>query len=708
MAAPIASGVAALIKAVHPDWNPTQILHQLRSTSDNVLADNDNVRPYIYGRANAYKAVTYNNSQVSQDVIPGVSSRDIRFEREGALVDYDPMKITIEVTNYLSNVEDLNIKLTPLDSYISITNSNISVGDLVNLQSKDAQLEVQLLPNNPWFKGYADVLMTYESEDYTDYQLLKIPINIESNNEFNNIVSFPTAYYLRWHAAMAPDMNTYWSVGESPYFGGVAFRYGGGNYFNRVGDDPLYCVEALNSSVAWTSSSPENGSASIYHTTNAGQQWLNVSVSDISGFVNEIYFFDSDNGIFLGDPLGGKWGVGLTTDAGQSWTRATSLPVPYANETGLVGATWRLDDNIWFGTTRGRMISSTDRGQSWRESEIHPGGFVTGVCFSDEENGVAVYQESSGQNEPQLLAVTTDGGLNWSADQYNFTENGRLPVSMYSPPETGKIIFLDVSGALYSTSDLGKNFEPVLTEQHSAKTVGAGINQDYTVRYYSSGAEISYLEFDVEPFNPERKLEITSGDAIDYDSVDVGSSETEKITMENKGNVTIYIDEIEIIPGADTQEGEFSIGFIKPDEVDVGVEEKILVKFKPESKGTKEAELRITSDADTPVLSVQLLGIGQIPVSVDADNAPAGIEIGNISPNPASARAALNIYCHSAENIEVEIYSSAGVRVWKAFSGVVSGSKEIIIPAESFPSGVYYVIIKTSEGNYFRRFTTAR
>jgi hypothetical protein len=52
----------------------------------------------------------------------------------------------------------------------------------------------------------------------------------------------------------------------------------------------------------------------------------------------------------------------------------------------------------------------------------------------------------------------------------------------------------------------------------------------------------------------------------------------------------------------------------------------------------------------------------------------------------------------------INVYNSAGENVWQAFEGTISGSKRIIIPAESFASGTYYVIIHTNSGNYFRSF----
>ncbi len=61
-AAPIVSGLAALIKSQHPDWGPTEIMRQIFLTADNI----DNLNPQYAGklgsgRINAYRAVTETN-----------------------------------------------------------------------------------------------------------------------------------------------------------------------------------------------------------------------------------------------------------------------------------------------------------------------------------------------------------------------------------------------------------------------------------------------------------------------------------------------------------------------------------------------------------------------------------------------------------------------------------------------------------------------
>ena len=58
MAAPHVSGVAALIKSLHPDWTPQQVKDALINTAQDLGApDKDN--EYGYGLVDAYAALQY-------------------------------------------------------------------------------------------------------------------------------------------------------------------------------------------------------------------------------------------------------------------------------------------------------------------------------------------------------------------------------------------------------------------------------------------------------------------------------------------------------------------------------------------------------------------------------------------------------------------------------------------------------------------------
>ena len=69
MSAPITAGVAGLVRSVFPEYTAKQTYHQLRSTLTPLAGNNKK----IYGRLEAFNAVSYNNPAYPGKICPGVS-----------------------------------------------------------------------------------------------------------------------------------------------------------------------------------------------------------------------------------------------------------------------------------------------------------------------------------------------------------------------------------------------------------------------------------------------------------------------------------------------------------------------------------------------------------------------------------------------------------------------------------------------------------
>src|SRR5690606_16063152 len=116
IASPIVAGIAALVKSVHPDWTPRQILQQIRSTCDNTItgttADN---RYMYYGRVNAYRAVQYNKTFTSGQRLPGISSTAVDVlpdnAAESKLTTLDPTPVKITLKNYLASAPNVQVSV---------------------------------------------------------------------------------------------------------------------------------------------------------------------------------------------------------------------------------------------------------------------------------------------------------------------------------------------------------------------------------------------------------------------------------------------------------------------------------------------------------------------------------------------------------------------------------------------------------------------
>ncbi|MBS1535862.1 MAG: T9SS type A sorting domain-containing protein [Bacteroidetes bacterium] len=160
----------------------------------------------------------------------------------------------------------------------------------------------------------------------------------------------------------------------------------------------------------------------IWKTTDAGTTWVKqstASFNDAASFTNLVYFWNANEGLAMGDPANGYFEIYRTTNGGTNWTRVGSTPalVPIdPQEYGLTNQFTTNGDNIWIGTTFGRILKSSDRGVTWSvyQSPIPDfGGGINGsgsgdMAFTDANNGLL-------QTDAYELFATSDGGANWTA-----------------------------------------------------------------------------------------------------------------------------------------------------------------------------------------------------------------------------------------------------------------------------------------------------
>lgn len=131
-AAPIVSGVAALVKTRFPHYTAEQVREQIRATSDNIDAVNgaDFTNLLGRGRVNALRAVTEENAV-------SVRSSDFVLTDESGDGLYDPEEeITVQftVTNYLAPVDGLTIELRPTSGHVT-TSGTITTGPMATGES---------------------------------------------------------------------------------------------------------------------------------------------------------------------------------------------------------------------------------------------------------------------------------------------------------------------------------------------------------------------------------------------------------------------------------------------------------------------------------------------------------------------------------------------------------------------------------------------
>lgn len=487
-AAPIVSGVAALLMSEHPDWTPNQIAAQLRVTGDRIA----NGGPLRYRRLNAFRALSINQDLASghPDNLPGVAlvSYSVSGEENAILngVD-DRVTVTLQLRNYLAPTK--NLTLQAFENGELTAEETVTVGAIGTLQDREVELTAKISPqsNIIYSEGELQLILRLIDGDYEDYVSLMIPIEVPGwkgqfdapalNNSFQYIGSAIAASST--HTAWAVSNITISQSSSLPVFS----RNPNGNQWSglqqiNVGgtglQSPLYSLAARNNMEAWAGSGPTNGQAAIYHTTNGGTSWTGTSVSTITPFVNGIHFWDAEDGIFFGDPRNGTWGIGITDDGGATWSPLPSpLQALNGSEVGWNGSFAVHGDNLWFGTNQNRIWRSTDRGSTWTPY-LTPSANSFGLAFANENDGLASFRIRQGNVGTNAVAWTRDGGVTWTEGPLPFS--GAEPQDVTVVPGTSRF-FLGTQRGVFQTTDFGEtwkqmamplyNFEGILLSAQS-------------------------------------------------------------------------------------------------------------------------------------------------------------------------------------------------------------------------------------------------
>lgn len=700
---PIVAGIAGLVRALHPDWTPLQVLHQIRSTADNVLVTDPAQRPLYYGRVNAQRAVSLNRRFDQGSRVPGIglaeSDAVLIGSPSGALSSYDPHTVVLRLKNYLGPASNVTVTLQSLDGYATVSPATQALGPMGSGEIKGDTLTVQLRPNNPWYQGTVNFLVTVQdaASGYVNYFFVSVPVQLPSRNQFTPLFGVPSTYL--FYSAHAPQPNLLWAVGTYGGQQGVFLRYlvGTDPVAGPIDNVPVYAIFAFDAQRAVAGSGPSTGQAAIYRTQSGGNAWQSISVSSITPFVNDIRFFNELEGIFLGDPIGTTWGVGRTTDGGQSWQRVTAIPPARSGEAGLVGSVWWLGDTCWFGTTQGRVFYSTNRGQTWQVSQL-PGvaGYVTQVAFRNGREGIAVYRPTTAQNDPYMVAASTDGGASWQVNVANLTSLGFLPVAAYVPPNSWEIVLLGINGAVLATANLGRDWRPVLTMETGATvTTGAGVAIEPRARLWSVGGVVGYLDFDYARTNVRKEL--SAPPRLDFDTVDLGFSRTRLLTLQNTGDTTLRITALELLP-ISAASGEYEL--LNPPALPLELQPNgtvtVRLRFTPQQQGERTASLRVVSTADNSPAQVLLWGVGRQSTAVQEGSRILAVRLMPLS----GGMLGLELQAAEPRWVELHVSDLLGRLLLQLRQYVPAGITRLPLPLEGAAAGVYLWRLQAGEERY--------
>jgi hypothetical protein len=193
-------------------------------------------------------------------------------------------------------------------------------------------------------------------------------------------------------------------------------------------------------------------------------------------FYDSMAFFNSTEGIAMGDPITNCLSVILTRNGGDDWEKldCESLPLVEAGEAAFAASNSNIaifKDNVWIasGGKRARVFHSADKGRTWEvfNTPILQGKAMTGIYsidFFDEKIGIIVGGDWENKNFNEgNKAITKDGGKTW-----NLLSNGKSPGYRSSvkflPGSNAKgIVAVGSPGVSYS-KDQGENWIELSTE----------------------------------------------------------------------------------------------------------------------------------------------------------------------------------------------------------------------------------------------------
>ena len=162
-----------------------------------------------------------------------------------------------------------------------------------------------------------------------------------------------------------------------------------------------------------------------YKTTNGGLTWTQLGNYLIS-FCNNVIFWDENDGVVLGDTMDGYFEDYYTSDGGVTWIRVPqtnySGVAAVSGEGGWTGVVDVVGDTVIFGTNKGNVFISHDRGHTYfaSYSGATTGGLNAGVneiAFKNGTHGLAAHDNGVTYD----LFETLNGGVSWAPVAYSGT-----------------------------------------------------------------------------------------------------------------------------------------------------------------------------------------------------------------------------------------------------------------------------------------------
>ena len=229
-------------------------------------------------------------------------------------------------------------------------------------------------------------------------------------------------------------------------------------------------IDATSADVAHVMSIGPGEASRIYQTTDGGATWMRrFTNAEPTAFFDAVTFADAAHGVAVSDSVDGHFVVRLTNNGGGTWTPVPTdrLPPALPGEGAFAASGTNVamagPQRIWFGTTKSRVLRSSDGGRTW---SVHQTPLATGeatgifsVAFRDAQHGVVVggyYTQERAVGDH--AAITADGGATWTLVTPRGLSGFRSVVA-WLPAPNARWLAVGPSGADWS-ADEGRSWTP--------------------------------------------------------------------------------------------------------------------------------------------------------------------------------------------------------------------------------------------------------
>lgn len=216
--------------------------------------------------------------------------------------------------------------------------------------------------------------------------------------------------------------------------------------------------------------------ALLYKTGDSGSMELVYKEEHEKVFYDAIAFWNDDEGIAMGDPIGSCLSIIVTRDGGKTWEKIScdKLPASVEGEAAFAASNSNIaiqGDNTWIlsGGMKSRIFFSPDKGKSWEvfDTPIVQGTPTTGgysLDFYDDKKGFIIGGDYTMPEEKQSnKAFTKDGGRTWELTAVGQEPGYKSSVRYVPGKNAEELVAVGFSGISYS-KDAGKSWEQLSPE----------------------------------------------------------------------------------------------------------------------------------------------------------------------------------------------------------------------------------------------------